>query len=437
MNRLELAKAGKLAYKKLSDDEVATLFDEFQTKFQRTYATDKEAKTRFKNFLEFLRNVDSRNEKEQDMGGSAVHGVTIFSDMSDSEMSGIFMGYVPVSTPEVLALSKKPMLSKYGGKSNSVDWSGIYTTAIKQQGYCGSCWAFAAVMQIESDGIRAGLITTKDDLSTEQLVACDNEDNKALSEYVLNRGCYGGNTETAYAYVNYVGGIVHESDYPYTSFWEKVKSCDKDNDDYVVTVDNYYVIDTGEDDMIEYVMSTGPLAVCVDANDWVSYTGGVIHSCGNSLDHCVQLVGYDKDNEYWIVRNSWGEAWGDNGYVMLKGGKNTCGLTTIPTYTSVSKSKKSKSKDSDDDKKSDKSDKDEDEDDEDDEDDEKDSKKSTNMKGASTSMSKKEVKKAAKDVKQEIKKEKKALKKDKKTAKHESSKSKSSSSSSSNHHYTH
>ena len=181
MNRLELAKAGKLAYKKLSDDEVATLFDEFQTKFQRTYATDKEAKTRFKNFLEFLRNVDSRNEKEQDMGGSAVHGVTIFSDMSDSEMSGIFMGYVPVSTPEVLALSKKPMLSKYGGKSNSVDWSGIYTTAIKQQGYCGSCWAFAAVMQIESDGIRAGLITTKDDLSTEQLVACDNEDNKALS----------------------------------------------------------------------------------------------------------------------------------------------------------------------------------------------------------------------------------------------------------------
>ena len=181
MNRLELAKAGKLAYQKLSDDEVATLFDEFKTKFQRTYATDKEAKSRFKNFLEFLRNVDSRNEKEQDVGGSAVHGVTIFSDMSDSEMSGIFMGYVPVSTPEVLALSKKPMLSKYAGKSNSVDWSGIYTTAIKQQGYCGSCWAFAAVMQIESDGIRAGLITTKDDLSTEQLVACDNEDNKALS----------------------------------------------------------------------------------------------------------------------------------------------------------------------------------------------------------------------------------------------------------------
>ena len=56
-----------------------------------------------------------------------------------------------------------------------------------------------------------------------------------------------------------------------------------------VTVDNYYVIDTGEDDMIEYVMSTGPLAVCVDANDWVSYTGGVIHSCGTDLDHCVQV----------------------------------------------------------------------------------------------------------------------------------------------------
>ena len=137
---------------------------------------------------------------------------------------------------------------------------------------------------------------------------------------------------------------------------------------------------------------------------------------------------------YGFICCSWGEAWGDKGYVMLKGGKNTCGLTTIPTYTSVSKSKKSKSKDSDDDKKNDKSDKDEDEDDDED----KDSKKSTNMKGASSSISKKEMKQAAKDIKKEAKQQKKASKKsakeEKKTAKHESSTKKSSSS---NHHYTH
>jgi Papain family cysteine protease len=104
--------------------------------------------------------------------------------------------------------------------------------------------------------------------------------------------------------------------------------------DNKVTVTKYYTID-GEDDMINYVMSTGPLSVCLDASEFGSYLSGVILSCGKDVDHCVQVVGVDKDNGYWIVRNSWGSHFGQDGYIYLKTGQDTCAITTDPTYAEV------------------------------------------------------------------------------------------------------
>jgi len=95
-------------------------------------------------------------------------------------------------------------------------------------------------------------------------------------------------------------------------------------------VTNYYTL-SSETDMASHVVSTGPVAIALDASAWSSYTGGILSTCGTSIDHAVQAVGVDTSS-YWKVRNSWGTSWGESGYIRLAYGDNTCGLTYIPTY---------------------------------------------------------------------------------------------------------
>ena len=149
---------------------------------------------------------------------------------------------------------------------------------------------------------------------------------------IKNYGCQGGNTETAYMYVSSAGGLNSVNDYPYSSFYGTTGNCVATTTNYVVTVDGYYAVE-GEEDMKNYVLSTGPLSICLDASDWSTYQTGVISSCGTDIDHCVQVVGVNTDEGYWIVRNSWGTSWGQNGFIYLKTDQNTCGITTDPTYT--------------------------------------------------------------------------------------------------------
>ena len=91
-----------------------------------------------------------------------------------------------------------------------------------------------------------------------------------------------------------------------------------------------------ETDMANYVLSTGPLSVCVDAATWSTYTSGILSVCGSQVDHCVQAVGVDTGaSPYWIVRNSWGTDWGVNGYIYLAYGQDTCAIASDATYTTV------------------------------------------------------------------------------------------------------
>jgi len=89
--------------------------------------------------------------------------------------------------------------------------------------------------------------------------------------------------------------------------------------------------------MSQYVLSTGPLSVCVDASSWNSYESGIMKICGNQVDHCVQAVGVDiaGSDPYWLVRNSWNALWGEAGYIRLAYGKNTCNIDSDATYASV------------------------------------------------------------------------------------------------------
>lgn len=309
-----------------SDDgaDQKALFDAFKREHGKTYKTMDEEMTRFAYFISNLKIADERNMEEIKAGGNPVHGITRFSDLSAEEFRSRFLGSdvrLKSEAPEVLE-----SVENTSGKS-SVDWSGKLTTPVKDQGYCGSCWAFSATEQIESDSIRTLGQSTNSLLSPEQITQCDK----------TSYGCGGGWTEHAYNYVKSAGGLESNTDYPYTSSNGVTGTCHEDSSKFVIDVDSYTTI-RGESNMANYMLSTGPLSVCLDASSWNSYRGGIMTQCGHSVDHCVQAVGVDTgSNGYWKVRNSWGTSWGESGYIRLAYGQNTCDITNDPTYTKVSK----------------------------------------------------------------------------------------------------
>jgi len=223
---------------------------------------------------------------------------------------------------------------------DSLDWSAKgATTEVKDQGNCGSCWAYSA-----TEGIEAGLYMTTGQvmkLSNQQIVSCDKSDD----------GCDGGDLPTAFQYVQQNGGIDLQSDYPDTSSSSgRDGKCKKKANKVVKVTDYQYAVapceggackNQKESDMKAALNTYGPLSVCVNANDWDDYTKGVYtKKCSgsyNSLDHCVQLVGYDTtaSTPYWKVRNSWASDWGENGFIRLPMGKNACGIADEAMYVTA------------------------------------------------------------------------------------------------------
>jgi C1A family cysteine protease len=292
------------------------MWESFKAEYGRNYETMEEETSRFNIFLENIKMVDLRNQAELKNKGTAVHGITRFSDMSQAEFESKML------TADV-SMKTKSVGVEYGAPDASaglVDWSGKLTTPVKDQGYCGSCWAFSATEQIESDSMRT--LGTSYILSPEQITQCD----------TTSSGCNGGWTERAYSYVTKAGGIETDSAYPYTSYQGVTGQCHSSASQYVIGVSSYTTV-KGESSMASYVQSTGPLSVCLDASSWNSYRGGIMTQCGNRVDHCVQAVGVDASTGgYWKVRNSWGTSWGESGYIRLAYGQNTCDITNDPTW---------------------------------------------------------------------------------------------------------
>jgi len=300
------------------------LWESFKRDHNKKYDTMDDEHRRFSLFLENLKQADRRNDLELRAGGSAQHGITHLSDLSQAEFEATFL------TADVSKMERSNSVFRVARPVDTtaglVNWSGVYTTPVKNQGYCGSCWAFSATEQIESDSMRT--LGTSYILSPEQITQCAH----------VAQGCGGGWTEVAYKYVTNAGGIVTESNYPYTkeTYAGVTGTCNADPaSNAVIGVKGYTTIQ-GESQMASYVQTTGPLSVCLDANNWNSYTGGIMAVCGKSVDHCVQAVGVDASSGgYWIVRNSWGTDWGESGYIRLAYGADTCAITNDPTYVDV------------------------------------------------------------------------------------------------------
>jgi C1A family cysteine protease len=314
-SRISLAKTGVIDYSDLSTKEKEELFSDFKKTYKKEYQTEHLEEKSFENFSKFLKTVDKRNKKEAKKGGSAIHGVTIFADLSDDDFASSHLGFRETDERRMLMRSlkdkhkhssssshkptkqptHKPTYSPTSKKGTYKNWAEDgFTTSVRDQGYCGSCWAISAVEQMESDAIISGLMTNKESLSVQQVVSCDRND----------YGCHGGNTEVAYTYIGKTGGLQLETTYPYTSYYDVTGHCKYSDAKAKISLHGYHTLDD-EDAMQDYVLKNGPLSVCLAASSWSSYQSGVVSSCDKAVDHCVQVVGVNTEDDYWIIRNSW------------------------------------------------------------------------------------------------------------------------------------
>jgi C1A family cysteine protease len=301
--------------------EITQAFQRFQTKYGKTYASGAEFTKRLGVFADNLEMVNRQNEEHILMGGEAVFGITKFMDLTPDEFKTQFLTYQERDWSNVTTWTPPPTEI-----ATSVDWvaQGL-TTPVKDQGQCGSCWAFSATEAIESYAKLSGKYDLMK-LSPQQITACDKTDG----------GCNGGNTETAYQYVKSAGGIETEASYPYTAGTGITGICKAKPANFVVSIDGYTSVTKGEDNL-KTALNAGPVSVCLAATAFQTYTSGILKMCPGFIDHCVQAVGYDDgvSTPYWTIRNSWNTDWGEKGYIRIEQGKDLCKVAndvTFPTF---------------------------------------------------------------------------------------------------------
>jgi len=299
--------------------DVMSAFQDFQKTYDKSYS-DAEFPKRLQIFNDNLERVNKLNAEHILIGGEAVHGITQFMDLTPQEFKSMYLTYVPRNET-----AERPHLELDGPLAAVVDWrTKGAVTAVKDQGQCGSCWAFSATEAIESYFfLKTGKLAT---LSPQQITSCDKVDG----------GCNGGWPYRAYEYVKSAGGMELESDYPYTSGSGSTGVC-KFVASKVVAGTNLkgYTSIQKSESQLQAAVNNGPASVCVAADAFQTYRGGILKSCPGQIDHCVQAVGYDSGNNYWIVRNSWATTWGEQGYIRIAMGQNLCQIAedaTFPTW---------------------------------------------------------------------------------------------------------
>jgi len=297
--------------------------------YQKSYSSPQEYWHRYTIFVENLKLAAKRNQ-----AGNEVHGVTQFMDLTPIEFKKN-LGFVPREHMGHTELAPSaPRAASYCGTTNSTDCNYATlgaVTPVKDQGQCGSCWAFSATEAIESSWWFSGHPLPV--LSPQEIVDCDKVDG----------GCNGGDTPTAYEFVQKEGGLESESDYPYTA---RDGSCKFDQSKVVAKITGYkwaipacntaatHTCDNQDEaGLWTFVQNSGPVSICVDAEPWQTYRSGIFSSstCLHGyydLDHCVHLTGFgvESGTKYWLVKNSWGVSWGEKGYIRLEYGKNICGV---------------------------------------------------------------------------------------------------------------
>lgn len=301
---------------------VHTAFDSFKQVYGRNYETPQEHQHRLECFTQRMVDITKRNAN-----GGAIFGVNEFADLCVDEFRIYHNSGGPLNLSSTM--SPLPYEKVKKAENESIDWrTKGAVTPVKNQGHCGSCWSFGSSGNMEGQWfIKTGQLIS---LSEQELVSC------AHTSSGWPKGCDGGNGAThSYTWVIDNGGLDTEKDYPYTSGSGGSGTCNTTKRDHnkVVKFSSFKVLPKHEDQMLAWVLENGPISIHIDASDWHSYKGGIMTKCSyKNADHVVLVVGFgtEKDQDYWIVKNSWGPSWGESGYIRLLRGINACGITVEP-----------------------------------------------------------------------------------------------------------
>ena len=305
--------------------DISTRFTAFVDKFGKTYTGD-ERKSAFAAFSENDAKVQDYNSR----GLSYTLGHNEFSDMTSEEFNSIYIGSFN-NNPNLQRERNYDMSladpERIAAAPESIDWTTKdAVTGVKNQGQCGSCWAFSTVMGIE--GALAVEHSELTSLSEQDLVSCDHNG---------DQGCNGGLMDQAFAWVEQ-NGLCTEKAYPYTSGTGVTGNCKLECTPYV-KITNFTDVPPHDEDALKVAVAQQPVSVAIEADKSVFqlYKSGVLKadSCGTQLDHGVGIVGYGKSEDgfdYWKVKNSWGTTWGDEGYILLARGQNECGISQQASF---------------------------------------------------------------------------------------------------------
>ena len=289
-------------------------FMKFIAESGRSYGTKEEFEFRAALFKESLKEIEEWNADETN---TSTMGLNFMSDMTADERKK----YLGLVYNEPLPDDMVEEAEDDSALASSMDWrSKGAVTGVKNQGQCGSCWAFSTVGSVEGyNKIKHGHLTS---LSEQELVDCDKSDS----------GCNGGLMTRAFKYVE-SKGLETESQYPYNGRSGTCKANKAENS--AVKISGFKRASRSSAGL-KTAISHGPTSVSIEADQSVfqRYSGGVItKGCGSNLDHGVLAVGYGSSSDckdYAIVKNSWGSSWGSKGYVNIC--MDQCGVTHDASY---------------------------------------------------------------------------------------------------------
>lgn len=328
------ASAGKTTH---SDDgafiaDAEAKFREFRHKHLKSYASASEESLRFENFV-----ANMKKAKEMESSNPlASFGATRFADMSEAEFASRYLNQGEffrraIARREAELLATAPLADRVATQNTRIDWREKGAVSrVKDQGQCGSCWAFSTTGNVEGAWVAAGNTLTP--LSEQFLVSCVSS----------NHGCNGGLMDNAYAWLleHRRGEMITEEAYPYAGAHASPRcKSDEELDKLAVgaVITGYTHLEESEDTLAAYV-AKHPIAIAVDATSFQTYHRGILTNCvSRQINHAVLAVGFDTQHvpPYWIIKNSWSSQWGESGYIRIAKGSNQCLVTAYATTATV------------------------------------------------------------------------------------------------------